>query len=88
MQSQPEIKREIINELYRAFVLLGAKMDLLGTVGSWKDSLPDQDVLSSLRAWNSSTLEELKQRIEHYGTSCHRPVDSRGEEPQTVPQDQ
>ncbi len=58
-------EREIINELYRAFVLLGAKMDLLSTIGSWKDSMPDQDVLSSLRAWNSSTLQELRQRIKH-----------------------
>jgi len=57
--------RAIINELYRAFVLLGAKMDLLGTVGSWEDSLPDKDVLSNLKAWNKATLEELKQRIEH-----------------------
>lgn len=77
MQSQPEVRREIINELYHAFVLLGANFDLLGTVASWKDSLPDEDVLSGLRAWNTSTLEELKQRIEHYGMSCHRPVTTR-----------
>ncbi len=88
MQSQPEVKREIINELYRAFVLLGARMDLLSIVGSWKDSLSDQDVLSGVKAWNNSTLEELKQRIEHYGMSCHRPADSRGESRQTVPQGQ
>ena len=88
MQSQPEVRREIINELYHAFVLLGAGADLLGTVGSWKDSLSDQDVLSSLRVWNTSTLEELRQRIEHYGMSCHRPADSRGESRQTVPQGQ
>ncbi len=88
MQIQPEVKREIINELYHAFVLLGAQMDLLTTIGSWKDSLPDRDVLLDLRAWNKATLEELRQRIEHYGMSCHRPADSRGEGRQTVPQGQ
>ena len=88
MQSQPEVRREIINELYRAFVLLGADNGLLGTVGSWKDSLPDQDVLSDLRAWNNSTLEELRRRIEHYGMSFHQWADSRGEGRQTVPQGQ
>ncbi len=88
MQIQPEVKREIINELYHAFVLLGADFDLLGTVGSWKDSLSDADVLSGLRAWNNSTLEELKQRIEHYGMSFHQWADSRGESRQTVPQGQ
>ncbi len=88
MQSQPEVRREIINELYHAFVLLGAEADLLGTVASWKDSLPDRDVLLNLKAWNKATLEELRQRIEHYGMSCHLPADSRGEGRQTVPQGQ
>ena len=28
---------EIVSEIYRALVLLGAQPDLLGTVGSWGD---------------------------------------------------
>ena len=60
-----KMNREIVNEIYRAFALLGAEADLLGTVGSWGDSLPDEHVLANLRAWNNVTLKELKGRIEH-----------------------
>jgi len=67
--------REIIGELYRALVLLGAQADLLGTVGSWKDCLPDEDVLSGLRAWNEDHLKTLKGRIGHYEISCPRSAD-------------
>lgn len=58
--------RQVINEIYRAFVLLGAESDLLGTVGSWGDTLSEQDVLDGLRAWNEGALRDVKGRIEHY----------------------
>lgn len=58
----PEIKREI----YRSLVLLGAESDLLGTVGSWGESLPDEHVLANLRSWNDATLKGARERIEHY----------------------
>lgn len=58
---------EIVNEIYRALVLLGAESDLLGAVGSWRDSLSDSDVLSGLQAWNEATFNQLRGRIEHYG---------------------
>lgn len=74
-----QIHPEIISELYRTLVLLGAGSDLLGTVGSWGDSLSDQDVLDNLKAWNAGTIRELKSRIEHYETPSHRQVDSRDE---------
>jgi len=74
--------RAIIDELYRTLVLLGAGSDLLGTVGSWGDSLPDQHVLAGLRAWNAGTLTEIKARIEHYEMSSHH----QGESPDAVPQ--
>ena len=44
--------REIINELYKTLVLLGADNALLGTIGSWGDSLPEADVLANLQGWN------------------------------------
>jgi len=59
------IDREIINQIYSALVLLGAEADLLGVVGSWKDSLPDQYVLDGLKEWNAATARELRARIEH-----------------------
>lgn len=64
--TQPTTDRPIVHEIYRALVLLGAGNDLLGTVNSWKDSLPDEDVLANLQAWNAATLAESKGRIEHY----------------------
>jgi hypothetical protein len=42
----------------------------LGTVGSWDDSLSDEEVLSGLRSWNEAMSKQLIQRIEHYGISC------------------
>lgn len=69
MQAQSPLKREIINELYRTLLLLGADNGLLGTVGSWGDSLPDEDVLANLKDWNGATLKESTARIEHYGMS-------------------
>lgn len=76
--------REIVQELYRTLVLLGADNGLLGTVGSWGDSLSDEDVLENLRAWNDATMQEIKQRIEHYESSSLRPAYIRGEERRTA----
>jgi hypothetical protein len=61
--------RAIVQELYRALVLLGSDSDLLGTVGSWGDSLPETEVLAGLRAWNEHSLRELRERIGHYEIS-------------------
>ena len=71
MQSQP-VNHEIVSEIYHALVLLGAESDLLGTVGSWGDSLCEEDVLYGLRCWNEAALKEIKQRIEHYEISGRR----------------
>jgi hypothetical protein len=80
------ISREVVNELYRSLVLLGADNDLCGTVGSWGTSLPEEDVLANLKSWNEATLKETRQRIEHYETSClhpaYSPVGVRGSNPQ------
>jgi hypothetical protein len=65
-------QQEIIGEIYRALVLLGADSELLGTVGSWKDSLPGNLVLSGLKTWNQGNLEKIKVCIEHYEISAPR----------------
>jgi len=79
------MERQIILELYRSLVLLGADFKLLSAVGSWKDSLPDEDVLKNIQGWNIATLNELKERIEHYDISAPRYVCNRGEAYQTSP---
>ena len=58
-----KIDLKIIQELNYSLSLLGAKSDLLGTVGSWKDCLPDEDVLAGLRAWNNWKRKELSERL-------------------------
>lgn len=70
MQTNSSPNPEIVSELYRTLVLLGADHALLGTVGSWGDSLPESDVLANLKSWNEETLKETKARIEHYELSC------------------
>jgi len=81
---QTNRNREIIEELYRALVLLGADSDLLATVGSWGDSLPDEDVLANLKAWNEATAKEATGRIEHFEMSSRRPSGSRDESRKTA----
>ena len=46
------IEQQIRNEVYRALVFLGASRELLGTVGSWGDTLPDEEILRVLKRWN------------------------------------
>lgn len=60
------MERTIIRELHKALTLLGADNSLLGTVNSWKRTLPDDMVLSNIRHWNEVAAEKLQQRIEDY----------------------
>ncbi len=76
--------REIISELYRALVLLGADSGLLGIVGSWHTNLPAKDVLCGLKTWNEVTAAEIKERIGHYEMSFRHRADSRVEAPRTA----
>ena len=76
--------REIISELYRALVLLGADCGLLGIVGSWHANLPANDVLCGLRTWNEASVAEIKERIGHYEISYRHPSDSQVEAPKTA----
>jgi hypothetical protein len=71
---QRDLEEAIIDEIYRAFVLLGADSELLAKVGSWRHSLPIEDVLLGIKAWNQATIAEVIGRIEHYEESCRRPV--------------
>lgn len=43
--------RQIATELYRAIRVLGGGAHLLSIVGSYGDTLDDDEVLTMLRAW-------------------------------------
>jgi hypothetical protein len=58
-----QIDLQIINEIVRSLSLLGGKSDILGTVGSWKDTMPDEDILAGLKAWNECKRKELSERL-------------------------
>jgi hypothetical protein len=45
-------KAAVAVELYEALQKLGAKSDLLGLVGSYGDTLEDEEILDGLRKWN------------------------------------
>ena len=79
MQSEFSPNTEIKTEIYRALVLLGADNGLLGAIGSWGESLPDEEVLQNLKGWNESTARETRERIQHYEMTSHRPAYSRAE---------
>jgi hypothetical protein len=49
----PDLKADIAHELYVALERLGANEELLAVVGSWRDTLSDEDVLLMLREFNS-----------------------------------
>jgi len=54
------IESQIRSEIYRALELLGADRQLLGTIGSWGDTLDDEAVLKLLKGWNEA--EEAQRR--------------------------
>jgi hypothetical protein len=59
------VNREIVREVYKAMVFLGARSDLLSVVGSWGDSLTDAEVLHELRKGNEFAAVDLEERIGH-----------------------
>lgn len=43
--------QKIINAIVQVVRRLGGMSDILGSIGSWKDTLPDEDVLNGIHAW-------------------------------------
>jgi hypothetical protein len=53
--------RDMRMEIYFALVLLGAEPMLLAAVASWRDGMPEKDLLADLRNWNEAKLAEMKE---------------------------
>jgi hypothetical protein len=49
MTPDADVKAQIADEIYTALERLDADAELLAIVGSWRDTLPDADVLRMLR---------------------------------------
>lgn len=58
-----EIDHEIVTELYQMLGYLGCKCGILSIIGSWKDTLPDSDILLMLKGANNDLKEELVDRL-------------------------
>jgi hypothetical protein len=56
-----DLKAEIAAEIYKALEKLGASPELLGTVGSYGDTLTDEAVLAHLKRFNEkgTILDEV-----------------------------
>ncbi|MFW2078844.1 hypothetical protein ACG94X_14205 [Acinetobacter sp. ULE_I010] len=53
-----KVQLEIIAEIQRSFDLLGANSGLMACVGSWGDTLPQEDILQMLKDWNDQAILE------------------------------
>ena len=51
----PPEYRKIVDEIYIALQNLNAP--LLGIIGSWADTLTDEEVLAALKSWNSGVRQ-------------------------------
>lgn len=65
-----DIHKQIKAEIVKAIVRLGGKSDLVSTINSWGEEMPDEDTLSDLKQWNKVTLEakqkDLSNILESY----------------------
>jgi hypothetical protein len=52
------LEQQIRAEIYRAFAKHNADKRLLATIGSWRDTLEDAEVLDLLKVWNAGNLSE------------------------------
>lgn len=54
----PKIQLEIIGEIAETLIMLGAPSGLMACVGSWGDTLPQDEILEMWRDWNQSAKKE------------------------------
>lgn len=70
MDDKQDLNKEIKSEIVKAIVRLGGKSDLIATINSWGEEMPDEDTLADLKKWNNVTLEarqkDLSNLLEFY----------------------
>jgi hypothetical protein len=55
------VNARIVGNLYRAFENAGADRQLLAAVGSWRDTLEDEEVLALLKQWNAEAKIQARR---------------------------
>ncbi len=58
----PPLANDIIHAVYKSMELLRADHQLLSFIGSWNETLSDEDVLAGLRFWIKLKRRELRRR--------------------------
>jgi hypothetical protein len=53
LKKQNETDIQIMVEIGKAFASFGAKSDLMCIIGSYRDTLPDDEILQMLKEYNS-----------------------------------
>jgi hypothetical protein len=49
-----DVRAQIANEIYTTLEQLSADPELLAVVGSWRDTLNDEEILKHLRSFNTT----------------------------------
>lgn len=62
---------EIISRLSKCLAILGAESDLLSIVGSWKDTMPDDQIGYMLDSWIETKIQEKKQSVKELLEYCN-----------------
>jgi len=52
-------------KMYLCAQLLGAKSDLLSTIGSWRQEMDDQTTFDCLDAWIDATIKEQQSSLDY-----------------------
>lgn len=52
-------------KMYLCVQLLGGRSDILSVIGSWRDSLSDEDIFEALDSWIDDKVLEQKQSISY-----------------------
>ncbi|WP_162918769.1 hypothetical protein [Taklimakanibacter deserti] len=60
------LERKIIHELHSALNVLDAPPGYLAAISSYKDTVPDKDVLRMLMRMNETQREEVGERMDCY----------------------
>lgn len=55
----------IVNEIATAMSDLGATSGLMAIIGSWGDTLPDEDILEMFKDWNAMSPRAVLERARH-----------------------
>lgn len=63
--SREDNEKSFARKMYLCVELLGGQSDILSTIGSWRDTLSDEDVLGALDVWIDATIDERQRSLDY-----------------------